>query len=128
MPMPISSEVAAVVAASWFALTFAFAWWRGDARPRRIRDLAKEGALIVDVRSAAQFAEGHVAGAINIPAAELALRQAELGEHDHAVLVYGRTSLASAVAAQKLRTIGFHTIMTVGTMARWNAGQHPIEA
>ncbi len=115
----ISPELAAVIAASWLASVGAFASWRGGHRPSRLRALARDGALVVDVRSRAEFESDHADGALNIPAAELEPRQAELGEHEHPVLVYGTTWLRSALAAQKLRTIGFHTVMTAGTLVRW---------
>jgi hypothetical protein len=56
---------------------------------------------------------------MNIPAAELAVRQGEIGLHPQPVLVYGRDAISAALAAQQLRTIGFHTILCLGTLGQW---------
>lgn len=48
---------------------------------------AKEDMLIVDVRSADQFAAGHIAGAVNIPEAEASSRLAELPQ-DKRIILY----------------------------------------
>lgn len=35
--------------------------------PEQVRDLQAKGATVVDARSAAEFAEGHIKGAVNVP-------------------------------------------------------------
>jgi len=79
------------------------------------------GAVLIDVGTPKQFALDHLAGAVNIPAESLAARQQELGEHSHPVVLYARSSMRSAVAAQMLRGIGFHRVLSVGTLHRWRA-------
>ncbi len=116
--MPLSPDLAALLAVAGTASIAAVAWWRGG-RPARIARLARGGAVLLDVGTREEFATGHAAGAVNIPAAELALRQAELGPHPQPILVYGRKGMAATLAAQQLRTIGFHTILCVGTLAQW---------
>jgi rhodanese-related sulfurtransferase len=116
---PIDPEVAAAVAASWMALLTALAMWRGTQRPQGIRELIARGGLLLDVGTREEYAASHADGAINIPAAELMLRQNEVGAHERPVLLYGRSIIRSALAAQGLRGIGFHTIMTAGTLRRW---------
>jgi rhodanese-related sulfurtransferase len=115
----VSPEVAAVVAATWMAFLSAVAMWYGTQRPRRMRELIGGGALLLDVGTPAEYAASHAAGAINIPAAELMTRQNEIGAHERPIVLYGRSTLRSALAAQDLRGIGFHTVMTAGTLRRW---------
>ena len=115
----IAPGIAALVAASWMLTTIAFGWWRGGQRPELLRRMSKEGALVLDVCAPEQFATGHAHGAINIPVDELTLRQSEIGTHERAVLVYGPSVMLAALAAQKLRTLGFHTIISAGTLARY---------
>jgi len=45
-------------------------------------------AVLVDVRSAAAFAEGHIPGAINIPAGEIRTRMAELRKTGKLPILY----------------------------------------
>ncbi len=76
-----------------------------------------EGALLLDVRTPQEFAEGHVPGAKNIPVQELAQRIAELGAARR-VVVYCRSGGRSASAAQILRQAG-HDVLDVGPMSAY---------
>lgn len=45
--------------------------------PEQARDLQGKGAVIVDARSAAEYAEGHIDGAINVPYKEKSAKAAD---------------------------------------------------
>jgi hypothetical protein len=47
---------------------------------------AREDVMVVDVRVPEAYAAGHIAGAVSIPEAEIANRQAELPKDKHIVL------------------------------------------
>ena len=64
-------------------------------------------AVIVDVRSPEEFAQGHVEGAINIPLDALALRASELPRDAPVVTVCGKGGGRSERAAEQLRASGF---------------------
>ncbi len=81
---------------------------RGDAPIAHWEDLAETDALIVDVRSAADFEAGHIEGALNIPLAELRTRMTEL-PHDRKIWVYCRVGQRSYYATRALRLNGFNT-------------------
>jgi rhodanese-related sulfurtransferase len=54
---------------------------------QQIKALIKSGkATVVDVRSAAEFMGGHVAGSLNIPLQEIPARLAEFKSMSHVVL------------------------------------------
>jgi rhodanese-related sulfurtransferase len=76
-----------------------------------------EGALLLDVRTAEEFASGHVAGALNIPVHELGGRMGEV-PRDRAVVVYCRSGGRSAAAAAMLRGAGL-AVLDVGPMDAW---------
>ena len=66
--------------------------------------------LVLDVRSAAEFDEGHIPGAVNIPHDVLGERIAELGpvgERD--VVVYCRSGRRAAIALEALKGAGFRS-------------------
>jgi hydroxyacylglutathione hydrolase len=68
-----------------------------------LRDRAK-GLLIIDVRSAREWADGHVEGSVNIPVGELTDRLGELPRHRPvATMCEGgyRSSLAASLLAQE---------------------------
>lgn len=75
--------------------------------------------VVVDVRSPDEFAQGHVAGAINIPLDTLAGRLSELPRHASIVTVCGKGGGRSDRAAAQLRSQGFSSARSLcgGTFA-----------
>lgn len=84
------------------------------ADPARLVD---EGATLLDVRTPAEFARGHVQGAVNLPVQELEARVAEL-DASKPVVVYCRRGNRSATAARILSARGFE-VTDVGAMSDW---------
>jgi len=110
------------VAALLFLSVIAYFFWRGTVVVMNARRLVDEqGALLLDVGTPAQFTGVHIAGAVNIPAADVALRHAEIGPVDHPIVVYARSGFQSARAAHILRSIGYQRVINVGTIRRWGA-------
>lgn len=81
--------------------------------------LVASGALLLDVRSPAEFAGGHIDGARNIPVDQLAGRLAEVGPKDKAVVVYCRSGARSSSATQVLRSAGYTQVYDLGPMSAW---------
>ena len=79
-----------------------------------------QGSLLIDVREAAEFAFGHIEGAISIPMGELDDRMNELdGEKE--IYIICRTGKRSDLAAQKLAKAGYSKIHNVlPGMSQWN--------
>lgn len=76
----------------------------------------KEGAKLIDVRTPAEFAEGHLPGAVNIPVDELASRMQEVGAKSERVVVYCRSGKRSARAKGMLEGAGFAKAFDLGAM------------
>ena len=78
--------------------------------------------LVLDVRSAAEFDEGHIPGAVNIPHDVIGSRIAELGpagERD--IVVYCRSGRRSALAIETLKVAGFSRLFHLeGDYLRWS--------
>jgi rhodanese-related sulfurtransferase len=78
--------------------------------------------LVLDVRSTAEFDEGHIPGAINIPYDAVGERIAELGpagERD--IVVYCRSGRRSAIALETLKGAGFSRLFHLeGDYLRWS--------
>ena len=83
------------------------------------RELVQKGALLVDVRSRAEFKGGHIDGAINIPIQELDGRLTELGNSSGEIVVYCESGGRSAVAKQLLERNGFEHVHDLGGIRRW---------
>lgn len=87
------------------------------------RKLVAAGVKVVDVRTPAEFAAGHVPGAVNIPHDEMAARHAEVGPPSTPVLLYCRTGRRTAIAGQALRDRGFTSIYDMQSYDRWVASE-----
>lgn len=84
------------------------------------------GDVFVDVRSAEEYAAGHIPGALNIPLDKLAFRLEELPEHGQVVTVcsMGNRSLRGA---EKLARLERAALSLRGGTKAWAAAGHPVE-
>lgn len=112
--MPLALLTAAVGA--WFVLQRAM---RGDVRGAQARELVASGARLVDVRSAAEFAAGHLPGAVNVPVDALERRMTDLGPKDRTVVVYCASGARSAHAKRLLLAKGWSDVRNLGAMSAW---------
>ncbi|MEF2246623.1 sulfurtransferase TusA family protein [Paenibacillus sp. IITD108] len=81
---------------------------------------AKQGGLLIDVREAAEYAFGHIEGAISIPLGELDERMNELDREKNIYLIC-RTGKRSDLAAQKVAKAGYSNVYNVlPGMTGWN--------
>lgn len=71
-----------------------------------------EKITILDVREPAEYAFGHIPGAINIPLGELEKRFEELDKNENLHIIC-RTGSRSDLAAQQLTAKGFRTVKNV---------------
>ncbi|GAA0330316.1 sulfurtransferase TusA family protein [Bacillus carboniphilus] len=71
-----------------------------------------EKMTVLDVREPAEYAFGHIKGAINIPLGELEQRFEELNQADD-IHIICRTGSRSDLAAQKLTGKGFNNVKNV---------------
>ena len=80
---------------------------------------------VLDVRSAAEYRQGHVAGAVHVPAGELATRLDELPAGPVAVVCGG--GYRSTVAASVLQRAGRDEVVNVaGGMGAWKRAGLPV--
>ncbi|NNG35728.1 ArsR/SmtB family transcription factor [Nakamurella aerolata] len=88
--------------------------------PDELARLREQGVLLVDVRSADDYAHGHIPGAVSLPLSELTDRLTELPA-DTEVVAYcqGPYCVASPRAAQTLADNGFRVRTLDGGYAAW---------
>jgi rhodanese-related sulfurtransferase len=89
----------------------------GRTSPAEAREKVKQGALLLDVRTAEEFAGGHIEGAINIPVQNLEARLSEVPK-ERALVVYCRSGGRSARAMRMLKEKGY-TVFDLGGMGNW---------
>lgn len=81
------------------------------------RQLVKGGALLLDVRTAAEFSSRHLEGALNIPVDALPSAVAQLPK-DRTIVVYCASGRRSARAAAWLRAQGYDA-KDLGPLDAW---------
>jgi rhodanese-related sulfurtransferase len=81
--------------------------------------LVAAGAVLIDVRTASDFNQAHLTGAINIPLEDLPARLSEL-DPSVPVVVYCNSGSRSRQAAAQLGAAGF-VVYDLGAMANWGA-------
>lgn len=76
--------------------------------------------LILDVRTQAEYDEGHIPGAVLIPNTEIEARaEAELPDKDQMLLVYCRSGNRSKKAVDILVKLGYTNIREFGGILDW---------
>lgn len=95
--------------AAWFG----YKWWRGRRVAALLPDLKSQGATLVDVRSAAEFAAGSAPGSLNIPLNELGGRLEEI-PRTGPVVVCCASGTRSGMAAMVLRKNGYQSVHNAG--------------
>ena len=83
--------------------------------------------LLIDVRTPAEFAQGHVPGAKNIPLDQLETRVNELGDPAAEVYVICQSGARSSRASTLLAAKGFHPVDIAGGTAGWRSAGRPVE-
>lgn len=86
---------------------------------KRIMD-SGEDCIILDVRGAEEYEQGHIPGATLLPLSELPARaEEELPDYEQQILVYCRSGTRSASAAIILESMGYTNIKDFGGIMDW---------
>jgi rhodanese-related sulfurtransferase len=100
-----------------------------------VRNSAKK-TLVLDVREPAEWAEGHIPGALHVPRGmleakadlEYANREPALADRSTAIIVHCASGARSALAADVLQQMGFSDVKSMaGGIQAWKEGGLPIE-
>ena len=100
-----------------------------EITPEELLSSPPTSALILDVRTADEFASGHVPGALNISHEALAGRISELrADKSRPVVVYCEKGGRAGKAASVLLDAGFSDVRHLaGDMNAWRAADRPME-
>lgn len=117
--------------AGWWPADAVTRWAAAGGRPSGVRQAIVTAlpadAVIVDVRSGAEWDSGHIRGARHIPLEELADRLGELPT-DRPIVVHCETGGRSSVAASVLQARGVVNVVNlVGGITGWVAAGLPVE-
>ncbi|HUG53573.1 MAG TPA: molybdopterin-synthase adenylyltransferase MoeB [Vicinamibacteria bacterium] len=99
-----------------------------EVSPEQAREKGA-GAVLIDVREADEWAQGHVPGALFIPRGFLELRVEEkVPDRAREVILYCAGGTRSALAARALQDLGYERVSSMsGGFGRWKEAGFPIE-
>lgn len=101
--------------APWLALVawFGYRWWNARRVAAMLPRLLAQGATLVDVRTAAEFAQASAPGTLNIPLQELAARLHEI-PRSQPVVVGCASGTRSGMARLLLKKNGYLHVHNIG--------------
>lgn len=80
----------------------------------------EENYVILDVRTAQEFASGHIPGAVLLPNETIGTEDIPLlPDKDQLILIYCRSGNRSKQAAEKLAQLGYTNIVEFGGINSW---------
>jgi len=85
------------------------------------------GEMVIDVRTASEFASGHIPRAVFMPLVTVPLRLSELDRHAP-VYVVCESGARAFQACQYLDQHGYHAINVHGGMTTWRALGLPVQS
>lgn len=105
------------------AFAVLIAWIRmrrsGQVAKKEAVELVKQGAIILDVRTPAEYQRGHLSQAFNMPVEEVDnLLNARIRNLDRPVLVHCQSGLRSKKAKVKLERAGYKHVYDLGSYER----------
>lgn len=80
-------------------------------------ELLKQGAIILDVRTSAEYANGHINGSINISVDQLANNLAKLKDKNKPIITCCASGMRSSAAKNLLETKGYTQVYNGGSWA-----------
>lgn len=77
--------------------------------------LVEQGAIVVDVRTAGEFSQGHIKGSVNIPVDRIALQADQLKARKKPVITCCASGMRSATAKSILESKGIAEVYNGGS-------------
>ena len=87
--------------------------------PQDAKDHLKAGALVIDVRSPAEFSSGHLPDAMNFPLEQIETSlPSHLKDKNQVLLLHCQGGSRSAMAKKKLDLLGYSNVFNLGSYGR----------
>lgn len=84
-------------------------------QPAALAALEQPNAVLIDVRTADEFADGALLGATLIPHEQIAQRIAEVApDKDTPIVLYCRSGRRSGIAQDRLLELGYNNVINAG--------------
>lgn len=114
-------DIAAFLTHNWpllaLALWFGYKWWNSKRVVAMLPALRQRNALLVDVRSAGEFATANAPGTVNIPLPVLGSRLADIPKNTP-VVVCCASGTRSGMAKLLLKKNGYPEVYNAGAWTK----------
>jgi phage shock protein E len=91
----------------------------GQISAKAAREYIKHGALVIDVRTAAEYGGGHLQRAVNMPLPEIEpLITRKVKDKDQVLLLHCQSGVRSGLAKKKLIALGYPNTFNIGSYGR----------
>lgn len=109
-----------------------------EVSPREVQSMASAGQVLIDVREPAEYATGHLPGAINLPRGVLEFQihahpamgcttSQALAATDRPLVLYCLSGGRAALAADSLQQLGFSQVSSLsGGITAWREAGLPL--
>ena len=94
----------------------------GRISPMAARKLFRQGALVIDVRTANEFNSGHLPQALNIPLGQIeTVVPKRVPDKNQALLLHCLSGTRSGIAQRQLKALGYPNVFNLGSYNRAKA-------
>jgi rhodanese-related sulfurtransferase len=91
----------------------------GQISTKEALDYLKRGALVIDVRTPAEFNSGHLPNSINLPLDQIASPlPGRLKNKSQVLLLHCQSGMRSGAAKKKLNAMGYSNVFNLGSYSR----------
>jgi len=92
---------------------------KGQISTRAGAEYLKQGAVLIDVRSAGEFTAGHLPKAVNIPLSEIeTVIGRKVRDKNQVLLLHCQAGGRSSEAQRKLKALGYANAFNLGSYGR----------
>ncbi len=78
-----------------------------------------EGAILLDVRTREEYAEGHIPESINVPVEEIQNVEEVISDHSIPVFVYCLRGGRAANAVKAMKALGYDNARSIGGISKY---------
>lgn len=102
-----------------FVVIFYWLKRRGQIYAKDAKAYLKNGALIVDVRTPAEFDSGHLPDAMNVPLDQIErMLPRRVKDKNQAILLHCQSGMRSGIAMKQLQRLGYIRAFNLGSYGR----------
>ena len=88
---------------------------------------ATPGSVLLDVREADEYADGHIFGSVNMPLSTLDGVEITIPDRDTPVFIYCLSGARSAQAVSRLRKMGYRQVVNIGGIRGYKGDKEELE-